>query len=134
MDDLPLTVAEIEPGQARMVPAALAGIPRDDCDGTVCAEEVEPRDGIAGRADLDCCTIPCLDLEEPPTWRLVGDLRVFGLAPPEPNRAIGCSAVEATIGGECNQRRAVCRPVEVLDRSRNIAESTQLLPIEHEQH
>src|SRR5882762_2746526 len=117
-----------------MIPAALAWIVGNEHQGSIRPKQAELPDAQIGRADLKRRSAFRVDLEDAPAGSLrIVDERVFDLSPDESLGAVGGAAVKAAIGGKHEDRRAVFRPADVLDRPRNTAERPHGTVFEHEE-
>ena len=131
MQDLGAAAPEIEPGEPRLVPAALAGIGRDQRQRCVRAEQVELPHREIGGADLDRRAVAGGDREQPaPRERGTGDGGVLGLAPPQAAGTGRRSGIETAVGRQRDQPRAVVGPAQLLDRARDVAERTHRAGLE----
>ncbi len=129
MDDPRLAGGEIDPGKLRVIPAALAGIGRDDGNGAILAEQVELPDGEIGRPDLRrFAIVEGNAIETPAGVNRIGDRGIFFIAPGKargPGRGRG---VQAAIGSQCDQRAGIAAPADILNGAANFADRPRLRP------
>ena len=129
VDIAALAPPEIEQGDAGVVPGALAGVFGDHRDRVALPGPVELPDVDAFGADLGRLATLALDAPEPapglvrPAHDRIGRLGVLGL---DLGRRLPARAVRAGIGREHDERRAVGRPADRLDRAVHVAQRPRL--------